>query len=230
MAVEINLDPLLRKISESVKRSGRNENSVHLVAVTKTVDPDRIIESLNKGIQILGENRVQEALSKMEIIRSKGFSPEWHFIGKLQRNKAKLVVGRFSLIHSVDTMMLAEEISRHAEKRGMIQEVLLEINLSGESTKEGFSVQEALACLDRLTGLRYVKIKGLMTIPPPCSTPEDSRPYFRNLKELGGEIASRLGNNDLLYSMGMSDDFQVAIEEGATHIRVGRAIFGERSH
>ncbi|MBI1822637.1 MAG: YggS family pyridoxal phosphate-dependent enzyme [Nitrospirae bacterium] len=228
MTVKANLDLLSRKISESARRSGRSVSDIHLVAVTKTVSPEKVIESLQKGIQILGENRVQEALPRMDLIRSKGYTPEWHFIGKLQRNKVRQVVGRFSLIHSVDSLNLAEEISRQAEIKGTHQDILIEMNLSGETTKAGFTSGELLSQLDRINRLNYVKLRGLMTIPPRCSVPEDSRPYFRKLRSFGEEVDSRLGKICQIFSMGMSDDFEVAIEEGATHIRIGRSLFGER--
>lgn len=228
MEIKSTLDAIREKISLAALRSLRSSDSVHLIAVTKTVPVERIIEAIEGGVRIFGENRVQEALPKIEAIESRGFAPEWHFIGKLQRNKAKQVVGRFTMIHSVDSLPLAEEISLQGEKKGLTAEILLEVNLSGEKTKEGFSAQDVLALLDRINRLKYVKLNGLMTIPPPFSDPEQSRPWFKKLRELGGEVESRLGRELKVYSMGMSNDYEVAIEEGATHVRIGRALFGER--
>jgi pyridoxal phosphate enzyme (YggS family) len=228
MAIKTSLEGIREKISLAALRSGRSSSSVHLIAVTKSVPVEKILEAIQAGVRIIGENRVQEALPKIEAIESRGFTAEWHFIGKLQRNKVKQVVGRFAMIHSVDSLSLAEEISRQGEKKGLTAEILLEVNLSGESTKEGFSVREVLALLDRINQLKYVKLKGLMTIPPPFSDPERSRPWFKKLKELGGEVEAGLGRELEVYSMGMSNDYEVAIEEGATHVRIGRALFGER--
>lgn len=229
MAIKTSLGGILEKISLAALRSGRSSSSVHLIAVTKTVPVEKILEAIQAGVRIIGENRVQEALPKIEAIESRGFTAEWHFIGKLQRNKVKQVVGRFALIHSVDSLSLAEEISRHAEKNGLTAEILLEVNLSGASTKEGFSVREVLAQLDRINQLKYVKLNGLMTIPPPFPDPEGSRPWFKKLKEVGMEVEARLGRGLEVYSMGMSNDYEVAIEEGATHVRIGRALFGVRT-
>lgn len=228
MPIKPNLQIIREKITRASLRVGRSPESVHLIAVTKAVGADRIVEAVHEGIKILGENRVQEALPKMEEIRQKGYSPEWHFIGKLQRNKVKYVVGRFALIHSVDSPALAEEISRQAEKMGIIQNILMEVNLSGETSKEGFPLQEALPEVDRINRLKYVTLMGLMTIPPFSRNPEESRPYFKALKRLGDQMGESLGRKPEIYSMGMSNDYVVAIEEGATHVRIGRAIFGER--
>jgi pyridoxal phosphate enzyme (YggS family) len=228
MTIKSRLNAILEKISLAALRSERSSSSVHLVAVTKTVPVEKIIEAIQAGVRIIGENRVQEALPKIKAIESRGMTPEWHYIGKLQRNKVKQVVGRFVMIHSVDSLSLAEEISRQGEKKGFTAEILLEVNLSGESTKEGFSAPEVLALFDSINQLKYVKLKGLMTVPPPFPDPERSRPWFKKLKALGGEVESRLGKELGVYSMGMSNDYEVAIEEGATHVRIGRALFGER--
>ncbi|MFI5303387.1 MAG: YggS family pyridoxal phosphate-dependent enzyme [Nitrospiria bacterium] len=228
MAIKDNLAQIQRNLSKAAVKSGRSVAGINLIGVTKTIGMDRVIEAIQEGVKIFGENRVQEALPKMESVGSKGYHPEWHFIGKLQRNKVKSIVGSFSLIHSVDSIPLAEEIARRSEIKGIPQEILLEINLSGESAKSGLSVPEVLASVNRINSLKYVKLIGLMTIPPLFTNPEDSRPYFKRLKELGGMIEEQTGNKLGSYSMGMSNDYEIAVEEGATHIRIGRALFGER--
>ncbi|MHB8482440.1 MAG: YggS family pyridoxal phosphate-dependent enzyme [Nitrospiria bacterium] len=229
MSFQSNLDLLRNRIGRACLKTGRSSEEVQLIAVTKMVDADRIIEAVEKGIKTVGENKIQEALPKIKEIEKKKRFPEWHFIGKLQRNKVRFAVGQFSLIHSVDSLPLAEEISRQAEKKGIFQNILMEINLSGEFSKGGFPLQEALDSAGRIHQLDYVKLTGLMTIPPLSLNPEESRPFFKSLKALGNQISERLDRPIEVYSMGMSNDFEVAIEEGATHVRIGRLLFGERS-
>ena len=228
MSIRASLDLVRKRIIQTCLKIGRSPEEVQLIAVTKTVGVDRVIEAVEEGIKIAGENKIQEALPKMEELEKKGYSLEWHFIGKLQRNKARFAVGRFSLIHSVDSVGLAEEISRQAEKKGVLQSILMEVNLSGEISKEGFSPEEALRAVERMSQLKWLKVTGLMTIPPFSLNPEGSRLFFKSLKTLGKQMAGRLERPFEVYSMGMSNDFEVAIEEGATHVRIGRALFGER--
>lgn len=224
-----NLDHVRARIERACRRSGRVPESVTLVAVTKTVSPEKISEALRAGILVLGENRIQEALPKMEILAGTPLAPEWHFIGKLQRNKVRQAAGRFRLIHSVDTVRLAEEIDRVAGINGQVQEILLEVNVGGETTKEGFSPEALLDAFDRINRLKYVRLRGLMTVPPPVREGGDSRDCFRKLKSLLRNLRERGGSEYFnCLSMGMSDDFEAAVEEGATHVRLGRAIFGER--
>ena len=229
MEVKASLAMVHSRISEAARRAGRPPESITLVAVTKTVPVEKILQVIEGGVRVLGENRVQEALPKIAALASRGVFPEWHFVGKLQRNKVKSVVGRFSMIHSVDSLVLAEAISKHAERSGIRQEILVEVNVSGEQSKEGFSPGELMASLNRITRLNYVKLKGLMTVPPLSGDPEGARPWFRKLRNLGRAVEERQGQRLEVYSMGMSSDFEVAIEEGATHVRIGRALFGERS-
>jgi len=226
--VKTCLEAIREKIISACLKAGRAPDGVQLVAATKTIGADRIVEAIEAGVKIAGENRVQEALPKIEELRKRGVPCEWHFIGKLQRNKVKHAVGLFSLIHSVDSLPLAEEISRFAERAEIVQNVLIEVNVSGEPSKKGFRLQEALSAVDRIRELKYVKLKGLMTIPPLSSNSEDSRPFFKELHRLGNYMATRTGLNLEIYSMGMSSDFEVAVEEGATHLRIGTALFGER--
>ena len=215
------------RIDAAARRAGRDSGAVRLVAVSKTVDPERIRQAVEAGIQVLGENYIQEAQKKIEALEAK---ISWHFIGHLQKNKAKYAIRLFDLIHSVDSFALAEELHRAAEKQGKVQEVLLQADLSGEETKFGAPEGEMIRMAEQISGLRGVSVKGLMTMPPFSDDPEDSRPYFQKLRALRDRLA-RMKIPGLLpeeLSMGMSGDFEVAIEEGATLIRVGTAIFGPR--
>ncbi len=220
---------ILDRIRRAAERTGRPPDTVRLVAATKTVSAERIREGLGAGLSILGENRMQEALSKVALLRD--LSPRWHFIGQLQRRKVRDAIGTFELIHSVDSVELAQEINRRAGDAGVKQAVLLEVNIAGEASKAGFSPQVLMQDLRLLGDLPHLRIQGLMTIPPPTERPEDARPYFRGLRELGVRIAAQRISSLVMqeYSMGMSHDFEVAIEEGATLVRVGTAIFGARN-
>lgn len=210
-------------------RAGRNPEEIKLIAVTKTVPPERIIEAIEAGLRIFGENRVQEARDKIPAImqRAPDIKLSWHMIGPLQKNKAKYAVKLFDMIHSVDSKELALEINKQAEKIGKIQDILIEVKLSSEETKHGISPEEFFELLEFTCTLKNLNVKGLMTIPPYSENPEDSRPYFRRLRELLEE-ANIKGFPLKELSMGMSGDFEIAIEEGATMVRIGTAIFGER--
>lgn len=220
---------ILDRIRCAAERAGRSPDTVRLVAATKTVPADRIREGLGAGLTLLGENRMQEALSKVTLLRD--LSPRWHFIGHLQRRKVRDAIGTFELIHSVDSVELAQEINRRAGDAGVKQAVLLEVNIAGEASKAGFPPQVLMQELGLLGDLPNLRIHGLMTIPPPTERPEDARQFFRELRELGARIADQRISSLVMqeYSMGMSHDFEVAIEEGATLVRVGTAIFGARN-
>ncbi len=221
-----NISAVYKRISHAAMRAGRSPDEVKLIAVTKTVEAERIREAIDAGLRVFGENRVQEArekISKFEI-RGSNIKLEWHLIGHLQKNKAKYAVRLFDLIHSVDSSGLAEEINRNAEKSEKIQDVLVEVKLSHEETKHGVSRGGLPGLLDSVMRMRNLRLRGLMTVPP---FSEDSRPYFRELRELRDGFMEK-GFDLTELSMGMSDDFEVAIEEGATMVRVGTAIFGER--
>lgn len=223
-----NIRFVLGQIRLATRQAGRPEGSVRLVAATKSVGLDQLREGIASGLTILGENRLQEALPKIEALR--GVPIQWHFIGHLQRRKVRSVIGVFDLIHSVDSLELAEEIERRAQEAGVRQAVLLEVNLEGEATKTGFRPGELERLLPRLGALPHVEVRGLMAIPPPTSDPEQSRPYFRRLRELAEGLSQQSISTVSLkeLSMGMSSDYSVAVEEGATMVRVGRAIFGVR--
>jgi len=218
----------MNRIAAAAKRAGRDPASIRLVTVTKTVSIERIREALSSGATVLGENRVQEAKEKIEQL---GSLAHWHLIGHLQTNKAKYAVKLFDLIHSVDSLELAAEIDKQAAKTGKVQDVLIEVSIAGEAAKAGVGIDNAVSLVRQAATLRNIRIKGLMTMPPYSDDPEDSRPYFRKLKELSSIIEKENihGVSMTELSMGMSGDFEVAIEEGATLVRVGTAVFGERS-
>jgi pyridoxal phosphate enzyme (YggS family) len=200
---------------------------VKLVTVTKTIDIEQIRVAVAAGAAVLGENRVQEAREKIERL---GNVASWHLIGTLQSNKAKYAVKLFDLVHSVDTLELAKEIDRQAARIGKTQDVLIEVNIAGEASKSGVPLNAAIDLVRDAAVLKHIRIKGLMTMPPYSENPEDSRQHFRKLRELSGSVTKDNvhGVSMQELSMGMSGDFEVAVEEGATLVRVGTAIFGER--
>ena len=219
MDIEANIDEAKGRIARACQRVGRSPDEVTIVAVTKTVEPSAIVTAFKLGIKHFGENRVQEAVDKIGQLSRLEPHPTWHMVGHLQSNKAKVVVEIFDIIHSVDSIRLAEVIS-HRTQRTL--PVLLEVNVSGEASKYGFSVAEVEPALEETSRLPRLEVKGLMTIAPLVSDAEQVRPIFRKLRSL----RDAFGLEHL--SMGMTDDFEVAIEEGATLVRIGRAIFGER--
>jgi PLP dependent protein len=219
---------VLSVIRSAAEKAGRHPDSIRLVAATKTVTYDRIREGIGAGLSILGENRVQEAIPKIEALVEE--SVQWHFIGHLQRRKVRSVVGRFELIHSVDSVELAQEIDRRAGEAGRSQDVLLEVNIGGETTKTGFHPDGLVQLVSTMASLEHIHIKGLMAIPPPTVEVESARAYFIRLRELAAAIAVQripgVAMEEL--SMGMSNDYEIAVQEGATLVRVGSAIFGAR--
>lgn len=227
MSIADNLRTVGDRIAGAARRSGRDPASVKLVVVTKTIDAGRIREAVAAGASILGENRVQEAREKIEQL---GPVAAWHLIGRLQSNKAKYAVRLFDLIHSVDSIELAKELDRQAAKIGKVQDVLIEVSIAGEAAKAGVKIEDAARLVWEAAKFEHVSVKGLMTMPPFSDNPEDSRPYFRRLRKLATAIAEKDSTNAPMreLSMGMSGDFEVAVEEGATLVRVGTAIFGER--
>jgi len=216
---------VLERIEKAAVRSGRDPTEIKLVAVSKTVDPARIVEAIDAGVTRLGENYVQEAQRKIEVIDR---PVSWHFIGHLQSNKAKYAVRLFDMIHSMDRLQLAEELNRRAAQAGKVMDVLIEVKLSEEPTKFGAEEDAALALAKRILELRHLSLKGLMTMPPYFDLPEKSRPYFVRLRQLRERMVQE-GIQLQELSMGMSNDFEIAIEEGATYVRVGTAIFGPRA-
>ena len=222
----VALEQVRERIGRACDRVGRDPQSVRLVAVSKTFPADRVRELLDAGQRLFGENRVQEALSKISEV---GPGAVWHFVGALQRNKARHAVGVFELIHGVDGLKLAAELDRRAAAAGLRQSILVQLNLAREATKSGVSTEELWPLIDGIAEMGNLDLRGLMTVPPPVDDPEASRGSFAHLRELRDRAAERLGRPLPELSMGMTDDFDVAVEEGATLVRVGRAIFGERS-
>jgi pyridoxal phosphate enzyme (YggS family) len=267
------LDAVLARIARAARRAGRDPGAVTLVAASKAVPVERLLEAVACGCRIFGENRVQEALGKIEAMKEWAGSEapaapgrargpeengaswrtgggrvqtgasetmqmgarapvgiEFHLIGPLQPNKVKHAIGRFALLHAVDRLEVAERLDRAARERGITQRILLEVNVSGEATKHGFSPDALADAAERMGAFAGVRVLGLMTIPPPADKPEDARPYFRRLRELAAQVEAMgipgVSMKDL--SMGMSGDFETAIEEGATMVRIGTALFGPR--
>ena len=219
---------VLSNIRRAAERAGRPVQHIRLVAVTKTVTLDRIQQGLDAGLAILGESRLQEAVPKITALRQAAAT--WHFIGRLQRRKVPSVIGVFDLIHSVDSLALAQDVDRRAAGVAHKQDVLLEVNIGNEPAKTGFRPEEIVGVVPLMAALSHIRIRGLMAIPPPVSQAEQARPYFRHLRALADRIEAlglpTIAMDEL--SMGMSNDYEVAIEEGATLVRVGTAIFGAR--
>ena len=215
------------RIAVAAQRAGRDPASIILVAVSKTVPPERIKAAVAAGVAVLGENRVQEAREKIEAL---GGLAQWHLVGHLQTNKAKLAVQLFDVIHSLDSLKLARELARHAQALEKRLPCLVEVNQGGELTKSGLTEADLLPFLQEAAALANIEILGLMSVPPFLENPEDVRPFFRRLRALREEaVAANIAGVRMDHlSMGMSHDFEVAIEEGATMVRVGTAIFGPR--
>jgi len=233
-SIAARIADVMARREAAAARAGRHPLEIRLLAVTKAVPAKQVVEGARAGLVAFGENYVKEALDKMAAVRealgAKADAISWHFIGKLQRNKARAAVGAFEMIHSVDTVPLAAEIDRRAATRGVTQQILLEVNVAGEGSKTGFKPEEVAGAARAVDKMPHLRLSGLMAVPPLAEDPEDSRPYFRALRELRDEIRRHgLANESFReLSMGMTADFEVAIEEGATWIRVGTAIFGPR--
>jgi len=222
------LEKVKERIRQAAESCGRDADSVRLVAVSKTVATDIVREAIEAGVAILGENYVQEARDKFKALVQ--YTVSWHFIGHLQSNKAKYAVRLFDLIHSVDSLKLARELDKQAAKVDKVQQILVQVNISGEDTKSGISADETPGLIAEIGRLKNIAVKGLMTMPPYFYQPEKVRPFFAALRELRDRIKARTPPNVSLeeLSMGMTGDFEVAIKEGATLVRIGTAIFGER--
>lgn len=224
-----NLNEVIKRIHDSAAKVNRDPSEITLIAVSKTKPVQMISEVYDCGIREFGENKVQEILSKSQVL------PEdinWHMIGHLQRNKVKAVLSKTVLIHSVDSLRLAKAISEEAVKQNITASILLEVNVAGEETKYGFTIEEIESSLYEISKMPNILVRGLMTSAPYVDNQEDNRQYFRQLKQLCVDLkAKNIDNTSMDFlSMGMTNDFETAIEEGATHIRVGTAIFGERNY
>jgi pyridoxal phosphate enzyme (YggS family) len=220
-----NLEDVRSRIAAAARRAGRDPGAVRLVAVSKTVDLDRIREALAAGQRLFGENYVQEARDKIAVL---GSEANWHLVGHLQTKKAKAAVELFDLIHSVDRLKLAQALDQAAARSGKVQEILLQVNLAGEESKSGAAPEDLPELLQQVSRLSQVRVLGLMTMPPWLADPEAVRPYFRALREWRDRCRTHTGLPLEELSMGMSGDFEVAVEEGATLVRVGTSIFGSR--
>jgi PLP dependent protein len=225
MDIAANLDEVRRRIEAACARAGRDPSSVTLVGVTKTQPPEVVAEAARAGLSLLGENKVQEAKAKIPLCPGR---LRWHMVGHLQSNKCRDAVALFEMIQSVDSLPLAEEINRRAEQAAKTMPVLLEVNAVGEASKFGYTPERLLAELAQLNALPRLEVQGLMTVPPWTPDPEKVRGVFRQMRELKARCEHLLGAPFPHLSMGMSGDFEVAIEEGATMIRVGTALFGAR--
>ena len=225
-----NLEAVRKKITEAARRAGRDPASVKLIAVSKTKPLSMVEECIACGQTDFGENKPQELRDKFDTLKRDDI--RWHMIGHLQKNKIKYVVSRACLIHSVDSVELASEISRQASAKGIVVPILLEVNMAGEESKFGFAPEETIAAVKTISALEGISVRGLMTIAPYVTDPEQNRCHFRNLRDLSIDIARQNIDNVSMYdlSMGMTGDYEVAVEEGATLVRVGTGIFGERDY
>ncbi len=226
MSVRENLINIRERVRLAAFRAGRDPQTIKIIAVTKRVDVPRIMEAVAAGVTDLGENRVQELSAKVDKIPS---SLHWHLIGHLQTNKVKHVLGKVELIHSLDSWNLAVELDRQAARMEIIPRVLVQVNVSGEETKYGINPGEAYDFITELKNLGHIKVEGLMTIAPFVDNPQEARPFFRELRLLSRELNEKISGVELKHlSMGMTNDYEVAVEEGSDMLRLGTAIFGAR--
>ena len=221
------IESVMADIEDACRRVGRDPSEVTLLGASKTVPPEVIKEFYRCGLRCFGENKAQEFLAKYEALE--GLEIDWHFIGRLQTNKVKYLIGRVSLIHSLDRKPLADEIQKRAQKRGAVQDVLIEVNVGGEESKGGVEPERLKELYEYARGMENLRVIGLMTIPPYFENPEEVRPYFVRLRELRDQLEEEFGEKLPHLSMGMSHDFKVAVEEGATIVRIGTRLFGERT-
>lgn len=227
-AFDKNYAEILARVAAAAQKSGRKPEDIKILAATKTVPADFINYAIGKGINHIGENRVQEFLSKENDVNP---SAHRHFIGHLQTNKVKDIVGKVELIQSVHSIKLAREIGKVSTKKGIVTDVLIEVNIGGEESKSGFAPEQTEAAVQEISEIEGVRVCGLMTIPPICENNEKNREYFTKMYKLFVEISSkRIYNNIKMLSMGMSDDYETAIECGANMVRIGTALFGRRNY
>lgn len=224
-----NLAQVEENINKACERAGRRRDDVTLIAVSKTKPVEMLQEIYDAGIRVFGENKVQELVDKYEVLPA---DIKWQMIGHLQRNKVKYIIDKVDLIHSVDSIRLAETIDKEAEKKGITANILIEVNVAKEDTKFGLMPEDVDDFVEQLANYKHIQVKGLMTIAPFVSDPEENRPIFARLRELSVDIGKKNVDNINMsvLSMGMTNDYQVAIEEGATMVRVGTGIFGARDY
>lgn len=230
--IKANLEDVRTNITNAALRAGRKPSDIKLIAVSKTKPVEDIREAVDCGIMTFGENRVQELTDKISYFDSLDIAPEWHLIGHLQTNKCKYIVGKTSLIHSVDSYRLADELNRESVKKSVITDILIEINIGNEESKFGVKPEGCEALIREIAVLPNIRIMGLMCVAPFTENPESNRGFFRQMKNLSVDIASKNIDNVNMceLSMGMTGDYQIAIEEGATMVRVGTGIFGQRNY
>ena len=223
------LNHVKENIREACDASGRSPEEVTLIAVSKTKPVEMLKEAYDAGARVFGENKVQEIMDKYDLMPS---DVQWHMIGHLQRNKVKYIIDKVAMIHSVDSVRLAETIEKEAAKKDLCMPVLVEVNVAQEESKFGLSVEEVVPFLEEICSYRHIKVMGLMTIAPFVADPEENRAVFQKLKKLSVDIEAKNINNIVMsvLSIGMTNDYQVAVEEGATMVRVGTGIFGERNY
>ena len=226
MSIAQRLVEVQEQLAVAAARSGREPSDIELLVVSKNFTADRVREVVDTGQRAFGENRVQEALEKQPLLPQ---DMEWHLIGPLQRNKVRKVVGKFACLQGIDSLKLAQAIARVAEEQGIRQSILLQVKIGEEETKSGFATETLLESIEELVQLRSLQIEGLMTIPPPVSHPDEAKPFFVAARELRDRLVRVSGLPLSQLSMGMSGDFQAAIAEGSTMVRIGSAIFGKRS-
>lgn len=228
MNISDNIKSIKERIEKAAQRSGRNAEDITLIAVSKTQPAEKVIEARDCGLWVFGENKVQELVEKYPKVQD----VRWHLIGHLQRNKVKYIVDKVELIHSLDSLELAGEIDKRAQKAGKVMPVLIQINIGKEDTKSGIYEEEIENFLQGLTGFKNILVSGIMTIPPKTDNEEETRKYFRRMKEIFEKLKCLdYKNFDIKYlSMGMTDDFEIAIEEGANIVRIGTGIFGQRKY
>ena len=224
-----NLQQVNANIEKACAAVGRAPSEITLVAVSKTKPVSMLQEAYDAGARVFGENKVQEIMDKYDQLPS---DIQWHMIGHLQRNKVKYIIDKVAMIHSVDSLRLAQTIEQEAAKKDLVMPILLEVNVAEEDTKFGLKVEEVLPLLEQISSFSHIQVKGLMTIAPFVENPEENREVFRTLKKLSVDISAKNINNVTMsvLSMGMTGDYQVAVQEGATMVRVGTGIFGERNY
>jgi len=225
-----NIDNIRMRVEKAALKAGRKPEEIKIIAVTKNIAPDKIIEAIDAGIVDLGENRVQELQDKINTINALKKNANWHMIGHLQRNKVKYLIDSVDMIHSLDSIELATEMDKRAQKADRIIDVLVQVNIAGEKSKFGIYEDRVMDFVKKVSKCKNIKVKGLMTIAPLVQDPEDARFVFKQLRKIFIDISrENIDNIDMDYlSMGMSNDFEVAIEEGANIVRIGTAIFGKR--
>jgi len=230
MSVKENFEKIVEIVKSSAQKSGRKFEDITILGASKTQPPEKLLEAYEAGLRYFGENKVQEGTKKIDLLKDKMPEAHWHLIGGLQTNKAKYAVKYFEMVHSLDRESLADELDKRAKKIEKVQDVLIEVNIGEEDTKHGVHPDNLKRLFEYVLTKENLKVLGLMCIPPYSENKESSRPYFAKLRQIKEELEKEFNVNLPHLSMGMSNDFDVAIEEGATIVRIGTLLFGERSY